>query len=824
MTEHPQLESSLNLISKNLQMPFQCLVAVLREFFLRVWQHPITQSFSNIPQLQNLINHPLLQSLIEHPIFKDQFTNIPTLSHQTASAVEDFMENFDIWSQVDDSDSSKMTLTFLSTPVQFSDVMDKIQSIENDSLAAENFVWICTCVAIICIVTASSWLAILLASYGNYYRKSIQFIALFVGMVLSCFFLFFSLKIRSLGGEAEALTEFLLSCSYLPFTFLITSLCCATVYVIHYVSKNKKEISGQVFQENIKLAEYEEMISNFKIQVIEKEKLQKQALTEIEEMRDHLKLSGITFDTTTIAHKSDIENLTLILQSTELERDGIKKEFEELKENHNEEISSNKIKENDLNLSLTELKLKLETNRLKTIGFRENITELSSKMVFMDTEKNNLLSSKVALETDLAKESSLVIFRNEELLKKENIIANMKMKIQDSNNELDQVKSLLNGTQADLIADQIKSKNDLIEVTNKLNILEKEKIISVDRISHLEEELIEAKNSFESMEDKYKADTVQVQSTYDQIIENNKIENEIKINELKRQIETTVQTNNVVSSDLKHVQNSFSIAREEVVRVTDKGKQLTVQINTVTELLNSVNEEKTAVLLQLKSITEELNSVNEEKASVLVQLISVTDEKGAIILQLNSVTEEKATAQKKFESTTAALKNAGEKIALSTERENSLTKERTELNASVLTLRDDIIEAKEREIILKSELAVAVESNNQLKDDIDNTNKSHIKTVTEIESRRHSLICENEMSEAKLNEDLNLVNQKHSEIVIARAALQDTNGLLQMELNATKERETVLNTDLATSKEQLSSVRNELKSVQDSLKYSEERV
>ena len=380
LEKFPQVRSLLQLLTEFALGRIHSLAAVLYNLASKLWQCSMISSLISLPQFQNLINHPSLQILIEHPLLKDCFPSYPTVSYQTATVMKNFMEDFDVLSEVDNVDTSKMTLTFQSTPVKFTHLLNKIQAIENDSMNAENFVWICTCVSVIFVVTSACWFAIFLASYGSKYRKSINGIAYFVAAILILFFYLFSMKLHTLGAEADALTSFLLACSYVPFTFLLTSVCCVSLYIMLFGTRRKKNLADDDVDENT--------VSNLRRQLSEQESAYKRSLSVSNSSNNELKSSEKSLMMEATAQENRLLSLKEDISKSEIATVDALRKWTDMTQKYDDLKLSDANTLKLLQCTLDGSNNELVANRQDTSALKKNLNDVTLKLKKLEIENS----------------------------------------------------------------------------------------------------------------------------------------------------------------------------------------------------------------------------------------------------------------------------------------------------------------------------------------------------------------------------------------------------------------------------------------------------
>lgn len=341
-------------------------------------QQPVMEYIQKFAQ--HVINRPMVQNLIKDPLILRYCGNkhkiFSMVSDQTLNIMKGFTGNL---THRNIDDSNNVTMTFLSDPTSFRFLLDQIHAAENDSMAFDDILWIYMCVTIMFLVTSFSWMAILLATYGTKYRTPIKVIGVLIVTLLVGFFLFFFLKLRSLGIEADMLSNFFLSCSYLPITFLVSSLCCAALYTMCFGMSNKT-LYSYVKMEHKKQFEDKNMVLTLKEELKSTTFEQQKTLTDLIVLQNSMNLARTGYDIVLAEQESRLEVLNTELATAKaavLNCESTQKTLAELSGE----------RENILRLmegSLNEMGLQLESNRREKLDLnaeKENILKLMETLM-----------------------------------------------------------------------------------------------------------------------------------------------------------------------------------------------------------------------------------------------------------------------------------------------------------------------------------------------------------------------------------------------------------------------------------------------------------
>jgi chromosome segregation ATPase len=220
LEQNPAVKAKIVLATNFLLKIFQFANKFVQDAAQKLLQHPSLQSFMNHPRFKSLANHPVMQWLLQQP--KTEEDNlVKTSYHQTAAVATNFLGGFSVSAQKATSDPTKVTMKFRTDPANIHKLVNHMKAIDEDAMAADNFVWMCLCVFTVVVVTSLSWLAVMLASRGPKYRRTVHLIAVLVTSILLYFIFYFSVKLQSLDEDVHKVFKFLLAGSYIPFLILI---------------------------------------------------------------------------------------------------------------------------------------------------------------------------------------------------------------------------------------------------------------------------------------------------------------------------------------------------------------------------------------------------------------------------------------------------------------------------------------------------------------------------------------------------------------------------------------------------------------------------
>ena len=778
LEKYPQLQALLLFLSESTLVMIKSLLTVLHALALRLCQNPLVQSLISLPQIQNLINHPIIQIMIEHPILKDRFTSYPTLNAQTAKVMTNFLEEFDIQSKVDNTDTNNMILTFLSTPVKFTHLLNEIEAIENDSMNAENFVWICSSVAVIFVVTSASWLAIFLASYGSTYRKSIQGIAAFVTAILTLFFLLFSMKLRSMGEEADELTSFLLACSYLPFTFLITSVCCVSLYIVFFGTTSRKKVIDDVIGQRSRISEYERNVANLQKQIVEQESAHKRSLSELKVLKELLENSSE--ESHSLLHSSEeYSRPTAVLLEKRLDefknalsvadkatKESIKqcakmtKEHEYVKVNNANSILL-------LESSSDKLKVQLDASKQNNLLSTASLNDLTKKHLSMEAENKKMTNLLKNFTSNESKNLKVI-----EKLKK------------DLESELE-LKKIVKSSEEKAVLEKIKIETELVAAIKRYELSECSRASIKKEMSPMQEELIfDGSNLDSGKVGSIKSNKFQINDIYEET--NSKYYKKVESQQQQQSVQE-VQNSVKSVSGYGHVVLYDEIKRIKEMKINieiekERLKEMKMLESSFLDVENELNNVKSQLIASEKGHEILLKNSNEMKLSLSKAEKNVkTAENKEIIVskQLNSIEKEKKTMIAELDNMKHSALTMENKLKDMKATEDKLNNERESLKKTLINVEGKLLSLSQREAVLNEEMKISKINNikstqeiEALKDenkknklDLLNSQKSYLDSENICKKgKEKEKLMENEIVEVKKKMEVEMKNMKEKVI------------------------------------------------------------
>jgi hypothetical protein len=261
LEENPAVNAKIVLATNFVLKIFQFAYNFLQGAAQKLLEHPSLQSFMRHPRFKSLANHPFIHWLLQQP--KTEENNpVKTSYRQTAAAATNFLGGFSVSAQKASSDPNQVTMKFKTDPANIHKLMNNMRAIDEDAMAADNFVWMCLCVFTVVVVTSLSWLAVMLASRGPKYRRTVHLIAVLVTSILLYFIFYFSMKLQSLDEDVHSVFKFLLAGSYIPFLILI---------VIVYIRTWGRQVKDKSVVNDGEFVENDKAVVNLRQQVKEME-------------------------------------------------------------------------------------------------------------------------------------------------------------------------------------------------------------------------------------------------------------------------------------------------------------------------------------------------------------------------------------------------------------------------------------------------------------------------------------------------------------------------------------------------------------------------
>jgi hypothetical protein len=259
LEQNPAVNAKIVLATNFVLKIFQFAYNFLQGAAQKLLEHPSLQSFMLHPRFKSLANHPVIVWLLQQP--KTEENNpVKTSYRQTAAAATNFLGGISVSAQKASSDPNQVTMKFKTDPANIHKLMNNMRAIDEDAMAADNFVWMCLCVFTVVVVTSLSWLAVMLASRGPKYRRTVHLIAVLVTSILLYFIFYFSMKLQSLDEDVHSVFKFLLAGSYIPFLILI---------VIVYIRTWGRQVKDKSVVDEGEFVENDKAVVNLRQQVKE---------------------------------------------------------------------------------------------------------------------------------------------------------------------------------------------------------------------------------------------------------------------------------------------------------------------------------------------------------------------------------------------------------------------------------------------------------------------------------------------------------------------------------------------------------------------------
>ena len=630
LEKNPTVKARGDLFIKNMITISQDVMIYLYGKGEKLLKYPALQSIVRRPAFQNLANHPLMQKLYEHPNIQETYA-VKTANHVTEDTMQNFLKTISLRTFQAQDDPSKVTMNLASQKSQVNNLVQNMETMKNDTIAADNFVWICTFVLTMVAVTSLSWLAILLSSRGIKYRRSVNTIAYIVSAILAAFFLALSFKLRSVDEDAHTMLKYLLACSYIPFLFLI-----AVVYFRTWGNKPSKE---QTKEAQLAGIDHEKAVGELKKQMQDIQSANLKTINDKDSAHEMNRLSLEESERSSVELKSRLLAMSADLAAARTNEEIALKLAETAQKQVLTTPTKTVILQMDMDTSDGGMMMPGDTSRSaqsqsRTRGNLSQITPDAMKSINVQQDEKDLES--IALQEELTKEHSSRIKAEASVEELQKQVKDVEVAHQATTSALEQAKVLTAGQKTRLQA----LRADLTALQAEKEKLIAEKAITFSSTADITLKLTAAKAELVTLTEQFQAEGTLRLSTAKQG-DTYKMQQELLTTNLRSQLVEIEKAEAIATTQILALQTQAKTIGEENEKVKS---ELQSKLNGLQDELTLALSSKDAILQELEVGKKQMTVLIAEKDSTRSITADMKKESVTLTNSINAVTSELQTA------------------------------------------------------------------------------------------------------------------------------------------------------------------------------------